>query len=243
MGNVAVLGLATYDPPAPPHAYIVHEGDNPIFSCILLSGFAVRQKIAGNGGRQILSLQMTGDLVDLHNVLLDVADHSVQTISPVIAAYIPVEAITTLTADHPAIGRAMWHETLRRGVSRAWIYNIGRRNALTRTAHFLCEVSLGLDAAGLATGSRFELPLTQEQLGDVLGLTSVHVNRTLKLLDTMGVVDREQRSIFIRDFGRLAKIGDFDPAYLHLGGSYPARDGRRPCRSQIRTSDNHRRST
>jgi CRP-like cAMP-binding protein len=204
------------------HDFIVREGEKPAYSCVLLSGFAVRHKIAGNGGRQILSLHMIGDLVDLQNSLLDVADHSVQAIGPVEAAYIPVAAITAIAVEHPALGRALWRETLVEGsIFREWILNIGRRDARTRTAHFLCEISLRLEAAGLASGGRFELPVTQEQLGDMLGLTAVHVNRTLQSLSAAGIVERQQRSVFVRDWKQLARAGDFDPAYLHLHGSIP----------------------
>ena len=207
------------------HEFIVHEGEKPAFSCVLLSGFAVRHKIAGNGGRQILSLHMIGDLVDLQNSLLDVADHNVQAIGRIEAAYIPVEAIKAIAADHPAVGRAMWRETLVEGsIFREWILNIGRRDARTRTAHFLCELALRLEAAGLSTAERFDLPLTQEHLGDILGLTAVHVNRTLQALSADGIVERRQRSLTIRDWDRLATTGDFDPTYLHLQGAMPAEE-------------------
>ncbi|MDB5677094.1 Crp/Fnr family transcriptional regulator [Sphingomonas bacterium] len=209
-----------------PNQFIVHEGEKAGYSCVLLSGFAVRHKVAGNGGRQILSLHMAGDLVDLQNSLLDVADHNVQAIGRVEAAYIPVEAITALAADHPAVGRAMWRETLVEGsIFRESLLNLGRRDARARTAHFLCEMALRLEAAGLAVRERFELPVTQEQMGDMLGLTSVHVNRTLQSLGADGIIDRRQRDVAIHDWDRLAKTGDFDPAYLHLGGAVPAQTG------------------
>jgi CRP-like cAMP-binding protein len=202
--------------------FIVHEGETPAFSCVLLSGFAVRHKIAGNGGRQILSLHMAGDLVDLQNSLLDVADHNVQAIGRIEAAYIPVEAIKAIAADRPAVGRAMWRETLVEGsIFREWILNIGRRDARTRTAHFLCELALRLEAAGLGSADRYDLPVTQEHLGDILGLTAVHVNRTLQALSADGFVERNQRSLVIRNWNRLASAGDFDPAYLHLQGAPP----------------------
>lgn len=226
--RAAVLGLPHKICRLAPHDFIVHEGDEPSFSCVLLSGFAVRHKIAGNGGRQILSLHMVGDLVDLQNSLLDVADHNVQAIGWVEAAYIPVAAITALVADHPAVGRAMWRETLVEGsIFREWILNIGRRDARTRTAHFLCEMALRLRAAGLSPRDHFELPVTQEHLGDILGLTAVHVNRTLQTLNLDGIVERRIRSVAIHDWDRLAATGDFDPTYLHLHGADP-RDASMP---------------
>lgn len=200
-----------------PNHVIVHEGAKAGYACMLLSGFAIRYKVAGNGGRQILSLHMDGDLIDLQNALLDVADHNVQTIGAVEAAYIPVEAITAIAADHPAVGRAMWRETLVEGsIFRESLLNLGRHDARTRTAHFLCELALRLEAAGLATRERFELPVTQEQMGDMLGLTPIHINRTLQALGAEGILDRRQRAVTIRDWDALARAGDFDPGYLHL---------------------------
>ena len=204
------------------NAYILREGDRPLYSCVLLSGFAVRHKVAGNGARQILSLHMKGDLVDLQNTILGIADHNVETLTRVEVAYIPVSAIAALAASHPALGKAMWRETLvEASIFREWILNLGRRNARARAAHFLCEMALRLEMAGLGTRGAFELPLTQEQLGDVLGLTSVHVNRTLKAMRVAGLADCSRKSVAIRDWTGLTAMGDFDDTYLHLNGVNP----------------------
>lgn len=204
------------------HDFIVREGNHSDHSCILLSGFAVRHKITGRGGRQIMSLHMVGDLVDLQNSLLTVADHNVQAVSPVVAAFVPVGAIKAIATNHVAVGRAMWRETLiEASIFREAIINIGRRDAESRVAHFLCEIALRMEAAGLGTADRFVLPLTQEQLGDMLGLTSVHINRTLRQLGEQKIIERAQRSVVVRDFRALRSIGDFDSTYLHLHGSTP----------------------
>jgi CRP-like cAMP-binding protein len=202
-----------------PQEYVVREGDRPQHSCLMLSGFAFRHKVAGNGGRQIFSIHMQGDLADLQNSLLGVADHNLQALTHVKVALIPVEAIQNIAFIRPAIGRAMWYETLvDASIFREWTLNVGRRDARTRTAHMLCEFSLRLVTAGLGERCDYELPMTQEQLADALGLTSVHVNRTLMGLAADGLINRSQRSVRIDDWPRLAKEGDFDPAYLHLEG-------------------------
>ena len=206
-----------------PHEHIVRERDNPQNSCLILSGFAFRHKVAGNGGRQIFSIHMKGDLADLQNSLLRTADHNLQALTHVEAAFIPVEAIQRIAFERPAIGRAMWYETLvDASIFREWTLNVGRRDARTRTAHLLCEFSYRLVAAGLGEKCHYELPMTQEQLADALALTSVHVNRTLKGLGDDGLIARSHRAVRIDDWSRLAHTGDFDAQYLHLLEDVPA---------------------
>lgn len=163
--------------------FIVREDDRPTHCCVLLSGYAFRHKVAGNGGRQIFSIHMKGDIVDLHNSLLRYADHNIQALTAIHIALIPIDAIKILVAEYSAVGRAMWYETLvDAAIFREWTLNVGRRDAPTRTAHMLCEFAFRLQVAGLGEQSQFELPMTQEQLGDALALSVVHINRTLKKL-------------------------------------------------------------
>jgi len=200
------------------HHYIIRDRDNAAFSCLLLSGFAVRHKIVGGGYRQICSIHMKGELVDLQNSLLGTADHSVQMLTTGQIAMIPRDEIMKLAFERPAVGRAMWFDTLVDGsIFREWIANVGRRDARTRVAHLLCEFALRLKVAGLGDEVGYQLPMTQEQLGDATGLTSVHVNRTIKQLEADGLIDRvSPRSISIGDWKKLADVGDFDSHYLHL---------------------------
>jgi CRP-like cAMP-binding protein len=201
------------------HEYFVREGDKPQNSCLILSGYAFRHKVAGNGGRQIFSIHMKGDLADLQNSLLGIADHNLQALTQVEAALIPVEAIEEIAFARPAVGRAMWYETLvEASIFREWTLNVGRRDARTRAAHMLCEFALRLETAGLGERRKYELPMTQEQLADALGLTSVHTNRTLMGLGEDGLISRTHRSVKIEDWPKLMEVGDFQPAYLHLGG-------------------------
>lgn len=200
-----------------PHEFIVREGDRPRSSCLMVSGFSFRHKVAGNGGRQIFSIHMKGDLADLQNSLLGTADHNLQALTQVEAAMIPVEAVQEIAFTRPAIGRAMWYETLvDASIFREWTLNVGRRDSRTRAAHMLCEFAVRLEVAGLGKRSNYELPMTQEQLADVLGITSVHTNRTLMRLGEEGLIERNQRAVRVVDWPGLIKAGDFDPAYLHL---------------------------
>jgi CRP-like cAMP-binding protein len=198
--------------------YIVRERDLASHSCLMLSGFSVRHKIVVGGLRQIVAIQMKGEMVDLQNSLLGKADHSVQMLTRGQIAMIPREAILRIAFERPAIGKAMWLDTLvDASIFREWIANVGRRDARTRISHLLCEFSLRLKHAGLGQESGYDLPMTQEQLGDATGLTSVHVNRTIKALEAEGLIDRASpRAITIGNWKKLADVGDFDSGYLHM---------------------------
>lgn len=197
--------------------YLVWDGDTPQNTCLLLSGFAYRHKSAGNGGRQIMSIHMKGDVIDLQNSLLGVADHNVQMLTAGEVALMPVQAVRDLAFRNPSIGMAMWYETLVEGsIFREWVLNIGRRDARTRIAHLLCEFALRLEVAEVGQATSYELPITQEQLADAVALTSVHVNRTLRKLEEDGLITRTKRNITIVDWKDLVKVADFQPRYLHL---------------------------
>jgi len=206
-----------------PQHYIVRERETATHCCVMLSGYSIRHKIVQAGARQIVAIHMKGEIVDLQNSILGTADHSVQMLTKGEAALIPRDAIQKLALDYPRIGLAMWRDTLVDGsIFREWIANVGRRDAHTRIAHVLCEFALRLKVAGLGEHTDYELPMTQEQLADAVGLTPVHVNRTLKALEEKSLISRNQRAVTIEDWQRLADAGDFDPTYLHLPGSEPA---------------------
>jgi CRP-like cAMP-binding protein len=220
----AILDLPFTVKPVERHQYVIREHDIATHAGVLLSGYAVRTRTLASGARQILSVHIKGDLVDLQNSLLEYADHSVQMLTAGKVALIPREAALKLASKRWMVGQAMWVDTLVDGsIFREWITNIGRRDARTRIAHLLCEFSLRLKIAGLAEDSDYELPMTQEQLGDATGLTPVHVNRTMKGLEADGLIERAGvRSIRIGDWWKLAEAGDFDSAYLHLREDEPA---------------------
>jgi CRP-like cAMP-binding protein len=200
------------------NGYVVRERELTTHSCLLISGFAIRHKIVAHGAGQIVAVHMKGDLVDLQNSFLGVADHSVQVLTDSEVAFIPREAVKTLAFAHPNVGMAMWMDTLVDGsIFREWIANVGRRDARARIAHFLCEIALRLKVAGLGETTDYQLPMTQEQLADTTGLTPVHVNRTLRTLEAENLISRRSsRSITIGDWRKLADAGDFDSNYLHL---------------------------
>jgi CRP-like cAMP-binding protein len=207
------------------NGYIAREREKTTHSCLLISGFAIRHKIVSDGARQIVAIHMKGDLVDLQNSFLGVADHSVQVLSEAEVALIPREAVRQVAFDRPRVGMAMWYDTLvDASVFREWIANVGRRDAHTRIAHLLCEFSLRLKVAGLGEATDYELPMTQEHIADCTGLTPVHVNRMLKRLDAENLITRRSsRSVTIGNWKKLAYAGDFDSNYLHLRENESAR--------------------
>ena len=200
------------------NSYIVREGDPTSSSCVMLSGYSIRHKIVAGGARQIVAIHMKGELVDLQNSLLGVADHSVEMLTDGRVAIIPRDEVIRLAFERPNVGKAMWFDTLvDASIFREWVANVGRRDSRTRLAHLLCEFALRLKVAGLGEETHYELPMTQEQLADATGMTSVHVNRSLKGLEADGLIGRSTpRSIQIGDWRRLASTGDFNPTYLHL---------------------------
>ena len=198
--------------------YIVREREATTHSCLMLSGFAIRHKMVADSARQIVAIHMKGDMVDLQNSFLGVADHSVQVLTASKVALVPRAAVKALAFARPRVGMSMWFDTLVYGsIFREWIANVGRRNARMRMAHLLCEFSLRLKLAGLGEETHYKLPMTQEQLADATGMTSVHASRTLKALAAQGLITRSsRRSVTIGDWQKLVAAGDFDSNYLHL---------------------------
>jgi CRP-like cAMP-binding protein len=211
---VKTLGASTH---------LVRDGDHTESCTALLSGFAYRYKITGEGARQILSIHIAGELVDLQNSFLAVADHSVQMLTDGEVAVIPRQALRDLALGQPGVARSLWIDSLiDASIFREWVVNVGRRNSRARVAHILCELCLRMREAGLIDGPRYELPMSQEQLADAVGLTSVHVNRVLKQLAEEGLIHRDRRSITIDDWIRMKDAGDFNERYLHQDGRQAA---------------------
>ena len=209
-----------------PHAYVLREGEKPDVCPILLSGFAYRQKLTSNGGRQILALHIPGEAMDFQNLFLDEADHNVQMLTRGDVAMVQREELRELVRSTAAISHAILVTILvEASIFREWVVNVGRRDARTRLAHVLCEFAVRLEAQGLIEQYGYNLPMTQEQLADVLGLTPVHVNRTIKALEAEGLIARKGRNINFPDWQRMREAGDFNQRYLHLEQQKAGREG------------------
>jgi CRP-like cAMP-binding protein len=198
---------------------LVTEGERPTHACMVQEGIVYRSKVAASGRRQIISFHVPGDMVDLHTVLFKVADHTIETVRSAAIVLVPHEAILKAAADHPALGRAFWYDTLLdASIQREALLNVGRRDARSRTAHLFCELAVRLKRVGLVNGGSFELPLTQTDLADALGVTPIHTNRVLAKFRAEGLIAYSGRSVTIPDWKALVAIGEFDATYLHLEG-------------------------
>jgi len=206
-----------------PDQDIVRIGDRPSRCFLVRDGFTCSYKITGEGTRRILNFHISGDIPDLQSLHLTVLDHSISTITPCAVGFIPHGALHDLCRRYYRITSALWRETLvDASVFREWIVNNGRREALNAMAHLLCELVVRLQAVGLAQGHRCDLPLTQSELADALGVSAVHVNRVLQDLRGSGLITLKGRTLTVLDWNGLERAGDFDLTYLHLGPSVEA---------------------
>jgi CRP-like cAMP-binding protein len=166
---------------------------------------------------------LAGDFCDLNVFILKRMDHSIGTLTPCVTVDIPRQRILEMV-ERPQLARALWWATLvDEATLREWLVNLGQRPAEQRIAHLLCEVHLRLQVMGLAKGTSFKLPLTQEVIADTMGLSVVHVNRMLVQLREQGLIEIEGRSIDLLDIERIRAMCDFDPNYLHLEGGRDTR--------------------
>lgn len=210
---------------------IIREGDRPTQSCLVLDGICGRFKIAGHGARQILSYHIRGDIPDLQSLYIETMDHNLAALSSVLVAFIPHHALRELIAAHPSLGPILWRESfIDSSVSREWLCNVGRRNSETRLAHLICELYTRYRAVDGGDGVTFSFPLTQTDLGDAQGLSTVHINRVMQKLKQDGLVSVADRKMTILDWNRLRKTGEFDAGYLHLrqNSSAPSPKERKP---------------
>lgn len=196
---------------------IISEGERPEFVYLVLDGFACRYKTLKDGSRQNMAYLVPGDFCDLHIAILDAMDHTIATLSPCTVVDIPRHAILDITDRYPRIARALWWCTLvDEGTLREWLLNIAQREADQRLAHLFCELLVRLQAVGLADANSYALPITQDELADTLGITSVHTNRTLQTLREADLITLRSKRLTIHDVARLRDYCDFDPRYLHL---------------------------
>ena len=199
-------------------AYVVREGERTTTCALLVRGFAFRQKLVSDGARQIISIHIPGEFVDLQNSLLPVSDHNVQCLGRASFAMVSKAALLELSASCPNIARAIFLDTLLdASIFREWVVNVGRRDARARIAHLLCELADRLKAAGATDGEIYDFPLTQEQVADATGLTAVHTNRTLQSLRRDGLISLSSSRLVILDWNALVDVGDFNERYLHHG--------------------------
>lgn len=201
---------------APAGSTLIATGEEVSRSMLLVDGLIGRAKDLADGERQITEIHVPGDFVDLHGFLLKRLEHDVIALSPVRIALVPHERLRWISEREPHLARLLWLTTLiDAAIQRERILSLGRRPALSRIAHLLCELYLRLDTVGLGRNGETRLPLTQTDLADASGLTPVHVNRMLRRLREMRLATFRGGLLCVVDFDRLAEVAEFDASYLY----------------------------
>lgn len=204
---------------------LVRERERSESCLVLLEGFCCRYKMLADGRRQIVSFNIPGDFLDLPRLILDRSDHNVGTLTPVRVGSVPRRALAELSSA-PNLWRLLWLDTLLdAAIYSEWVLNIGRRNARQRVAHLLCELITRLRAVGLAESARCDLPITQGELADATGLSTVHVNRVVQELRREGLIAMKGRNFTALNWDRLTLAAGFDASYLQLPTATADRPG------------------
>jgi CRP-like cAMP-binding protein len=213
----AIFGLPCTLATRPAGTYFVREADEPEMCGLLISGLAYRHKATASGARQILSVIIPGDMIDIQDLFLISADHNVQALGDICVAVVPRAALRDLAKSTPSIASSIaTQSSIDASSYREWMLNVGRRDAHTRVGHLLCELAARLASGTPTSGQSFELPMTQEQIGDAVGLTPVHVNRVMRSLEKEGLLTRSKRFVTLPRWDELRSASDFSDRYLHL---------------------------
>jgi len=201
----------------PPRKTFISRDQNITMSTYLIEGVMCRYMDDRQGERQLVAVHVAGDFVDLHGYPLGHLDHDLATLTACRVALVPHVALEHLVATRPALTKLLWFSTLLdAAMHREWIFRLGRLDAIARVSHFFCETEARLRAIGRSDGSHFTLPMTQADLGEACGITSVHMNRMLRDLKDRNLLSMHRQEVEIRDRKGLERLGEFDPAYLFL---------------------------
>jgi CRP-like cAMP-binding protein len=200
----------------PAETLVVRDGERATNCCLIADGFCARSKTIASGKRQMLSLHIPGEIPDLMSLFLRVMDHDLSTLTPATLGFISHETLQKLHRRRPVVAELFWRDTLiDAAMFREWIVNVGQRPAPARLVHVMIELRERLRIIGRIDGNNFEMPLTQEQIGDALGITAVHANRVIKQLREDGIVELHRGRVTVLDERRFLELADFDGRYLH----------------------------
>jgi CRP-like cAMP-binding protein len=200
----------------PAETPVVRDGERASECCLIADGFCARSKTIASGKRQILSLHIPGEIPDLMSLFLHVMDHDLSTLTPATLGFISHEALQKLFRRRPLVAEMFWRDTLiDSGMFREWIVNVGQRPAPARLAHVMMELRERLRVIERVDGAGFEMPLTQEQIGEALGITAVHANRVIKQLREDGIVELHRGRVTVLDERKFQELADFDGRSLH----------------------------
>jgi CRP-like cAMP-binding protein len=181
----------------------------------VLSGWAYRYRVFEDGRRQISRLFLPGDFIGLNAALLGLPEQPIAALSEMRLARVDAARLLESLQNRRGLWLAfLWSDTRDRFIAEERVASVGRRSAYERLAHILVELYHRLELTGNAAEGRFTLPLTQDHLADLLGLTSIHINRVLRRLKRDNLISVEGRVIALLSPERLHCIADYDPRYL-----------------------------
>lgn len=221
----AILGLPGWPVQIECNRDFIRLGERVDHSCLIVDGLVGRFGQNSEGARQITAVHISGDMADLHSVVAPDSASALQALSVTTILKVPHASLRQVARRHPALAEAFWREcVVDSAVLAEWVVNVGRRDAKARAAHLLCEMACRYEATGERVGLRFDFPATQTHLADMMALTPVHVNRTLRTLREDGLAEVHRRSVQILDWKAIVEAGEFDPTYLQI--ARPANDNR-----------------
>jgi CRP-like cAMP-binding protein len=194
---------------------IVSEGRNYDTLFVLREGFALRCRILHDGRRQVLNIALPGDFVGFPACFFESALYSIPALTDCVISPIPFAMLVGLFDRHPRLAATIfWSFACEAAMYAEHLIDVGRRSAVERVAHFLLELLIRLQVIGLADENSYRMPLTQELIGDALGLSVPHVNRTLRQLRDDHLVSIEEQTVIVRDIEALSALADFERSYL-----------------------------
>ena len=200
-----------------PREDVFREGEPPRAIVAVLDGWAMRTKSLEDGRRQVVSLALPGDTCEHNKLLLDRTDHGLTAVTSLSVAEISGRRMAELSETSPRLHLAFaWSDLVGAAMQREWTVNLGQRSALERMAHLVCELFFRLRAIGQTSESGCELPVTQAMLADAMGISAVHVNRTLQELRASNLITLRGKNLVIHDLEALMATAQFNPGYLHL---------------------------
>ncbi len=196
---------------------IIAAGD-PFDGVLLIEeGWVVRSRWLPGGGRQIVNVALPGDFLCFNAIMSERSEFDLIARTPVVFCRLKAQGVDRMMSDHPALVAAlMWANAREESLLAERVVSLGRRDALARLAHVICELAARLEALGLHDGEVLSLPLIQEDFADLLGLSSIHVTRTFKRLSELGAVDYRSGRLRLKRMDLLRRISGFDADYLHF---------------------------
>ena len=195
---------------------LAREHDAGDVVLIVLKGFLSVSKSLPDGRRQIVDILLGGDVLHLASGDGSLSALQVEALCETSVSRLAPAAWSALLRDCPPLAAfAERIEAAQRARMAERALRLGKGGARMRLAYALLELWIRARAIGLARGGAFHIPLTQQDLGDFAGLSSVHVCRTLGRLEEEGVISVEDHmDIRIRDAAALAQIAEVDPCLL-----------------------------